>query len=407
MLIKKQALLSFNMIYHNIIKIAFGILGPIAITYPHNIVVIFVTIALCGIFSLTWEDVKTLPSNKIFISIGILWLWVTYSNLWTPHPLDGLVLSLKLLSIIVCGWVCFKNFQKTEEQVFLSYLKYLACGLIFAIIFIAGDSLAGHMWHKIKGVCITKAFAQASMIIALVLWSTLPLLSSHKKYVALFTLLSLWSVECDSGTYGLILGIIVSILAGGYPCFMLKQFKILTPFSLLLFPLLFVFINQKDIYGLNHYFYNASYIHRLYIWHSNAQDIIKQPLIGYGLNSSRYRYETLPTQELAVKGSYNEYSHAQAPATCVHPHNIAIQLWYELGLIGVLLCSMIFYYLLQAVSKSSPRYIPWLLGFYTTAQFIAWFSLGFWQNWWLSILFLVGALLARLSIHHRSYRLST
>ena len=109
---------------------------------------------------------------------------------------------------------------------------------------------------------------------------------------------------------------------------------------------------------------SLSWSQRLGYWR-HAQDwITDHPLRGWGLDASRMF----------------------SPGIHLHPHDAALQIWLELGLIGAVAAAVLWAAVLAGMSR--PRRDPAMAASAATAfaylTFDA-FSFGVWQEWWLAL----------------------
>ncbi len=146
-----------------------------------------------------------------------------------------------------------------------------------------------------------------------------------------------------------------------------------------------------------------SLMHRLKIWGFAADRALEKPFTGWGLDASRRipggqdpivpadlglpRDEVLPDvlkrMEIRLKNDY------RLKFLRLHPHNAALQVWLELGLVGVVLLLVILGRAIWLVSRrSEPHAVPVLAGGIVLASL----SFGIWQGWWLAVLLLAGCL---------------
>ena len=79
----------------------------------------------------------------------------------------------------------------------------------------------------------------------------------------------------------------------------------------------------------------------------------------------------------------------------MHPHNAPLQWWLELGVIGALLGALINYQCLGYIrSLQGGMKAALTLSLFINVSFVAYVNLGFWQNWWLSSLWILGGIMA-------------
>lgn len=117
--------------------------------------------------------------------------------------------------------------------------------------------------------------------------------------------------------------------------------------------------------------------YRITIWGRVSELIGQNPLIGCGFDSSRVVGETaglLP--DAAGRTSF------------LHPHNGMLQVWLELGFIGVLLFLATAAFSLRRILESSPKPVSLAVtaGTMTASATIWLLSFGIWQGWWLAVL---------------------
>ncbi len=145
----------------------------------------------------------------------------------------------------------------------------------------------------------------------------------------------------------------------------------------------------------------TSVYHRLEIWQFVAERISQRPLLGWGLEASR----TLPgAQEPIDIGDDASSKSDIKPPTLIrmplHPHNGFLQLWLELGVVGVTIASVLLIQLLAAIRRSTLSPIELAPSFAVVASALVVLSLsyGIWQSWWQSTLWLTAGIIASLSL---------
>ena len=128
-----------------------------------------------------------------------------------------------------------------------------------------------------------------------------------------------------------------------------------------------------------------SWDHRLEIWRSSAARIGQAPLFGHGFDSAR------------TMGAPILIHDARYIAIPLHPHNIAMQIWLELGAIGAILAAAALFTTGRALGERLAReraFTATLAGGVAVYALHACISYGMWQEWWVASAFLFAALLA-------------
>lgn len=147
--------------------------------------------------------------------------------------------------------------------------------------------------------------------------------------------------------------------------------------ALLAAPWIVIAMEQGGVFDTLRVALPQSWVARLDIWSFAAERIAERPLRGWGLDASR----------------------TFAPAIPLHPHSAPLQLWLELGLHGVILAAVIWWWLFELLMRAARAdrlgaaagagaAVAWFV--------IASFSFGLWQEWWLALGALTTAVCAAL-----------
>ncbi len=127
----------------------------------------------------------------------------------------------------------------------------------------------------------------------------------------------------------------------------------------------------------------ASFAHRVAIWDFVTGKIAERPLLGWGLDSSR-----------AIPGGHERYD-ANSELLPLHPHDMALQIWLELGLPGAFLGVALILALARRIGQleERPPAEAFALAALATATINAAGGYDLWHPWWLCFLWLTAACL--------------
>ncbi len=146
-----------------------------------------------------------------------------------------------------------------------------------------------------------------------------------------------------------------------------------------------IFPRLMEVASIRHWAqgFKFSMWHRLEIWWFVGTRIRKRPWFGWGLDSSR-----------AIPGG--DALTPDGPAWLpLHPHNMPLQAWLELGAPGAILLALFVGWLWLALpAKPWPRlYAAAAAGSLAAAQTVALGGYGAWQEWWIATEFLAAFLI--------------
>jgi O-antigen ligase len=117
---------------------------------------------------------------------------------------------------------------------------------------------------------------------------------------------------------------------------------------------------------------------RIEIWDFTARRAIEKPLFGWGIKSSPF---------IPPRGEYSVLYVTEEPIRHLHPHNGVLQIWLELGLVGIIIFIAFLAGMWRAIGRISNdnlmRFAALSLGvgfFYILPSF------GIWQTWFMSTL---------------------
>lgn len=146
--------------------------------------------------------------------------------------------------------------------------------------------------------------------------------------------------------------------------------------------------------------------HRLMVWDFVASEVWAAPVLGHGTEASRALPggRDNPGAARLLRFGLDKGRAAGWIATSellpLHPHNLALQLWLELGLVGAALAAW-FAWALGAAAARSPS-PPAAAGALAAGGVVAMLSYGAWQHWWVAALALAAVALSAASPTRRT-----
>lgn len=118
---------------------------------------------------------------------------------------------------------------------------------------------------------------------------------------------------------------------------------------------------------------------RLEIWDFVSRKIMENPLYGFGAEATRSII--FDTQQLHYPSD-----------TVLHPHNFALQLWIEYGVIGAAMGSAFCVYMIETIRRSfTAQQARYVLPVFIAALSLAATGYGIWQGWLLGLFMLTMA----------------
>ncbi len=124
---------------------------------------------------------------------------------------------------------------------------------------------------------------------------------------------------------------------------------------------------------------------RLVIWRSFAAATAMEPMAGFGFDSSG---------EIGFGPLLERFpEELRSGIRDSHPHNMALQVWVELGLMGAFLVAVALGRIIRAAGRLDASVTPAAAAAIVAALLVAAVGYGAWQAWWLSSLAMLPVLL--------------
>jgi O-antigen ligase len=232
---------------------------------------------------------------------------------------------------------------------------------------------------------------RGASVIAIFLWPwTLALLKTFGRYAATIFVVAASAILVllapSAPLVALISAALLFSIAWHAPLLAKGLLTSIFLFSILTVPYLSILIPYTATVLPEHLQDSTAMVHRLMIWQFAAENILERPLLGWGLDAARI----LPggDQELIIGTTHTEGTVIVGQALPLHPHNALIQIWLELGFIGLIFISALFFFLVMAIpkNKTDKPACAIAISVLTAGFVISQLGFGFWQGWWLATL---------------------
>ena len=386
---------------HRLLHMVVFLFIPIAIAAPHMVIWEIIIGGLVGLYYSRKQFLAELPLPLITILLMIP-LWALITALWAQYPLSSLTTGLKILTLVILGLYWCRLTLSLPQQTRKSLITALITGLLFGIFFLIGDIWLGNPWQTFWEKSAAKAFAQGSLLISLVTWPTTlwVLRQPYSIYWRIGLLISLFisifwilfQIDCDTSFIGLFMGICVFLGTLSFPRLTSFGMRLFIPILIVSFPFISLFAFKPEYIPVyNTYLQENSVLDRLYIWNDVATTILDHPWKGIGMDGTRHHEKTQEFRTwLFIDGTGEQYT-MRPQCFGIHPHNAILQLWLELGILGFILGGLLAYRVLLQIYRTNLLSIEKAVsaGLFTGTFLIIWVNLGFWQNWWISGLWII------------------
>ncbi|MDA0782214.1 MAG: O-antigen ligase family protein [Rickettsiales bacterium] len=354
---------------------------------------------------------KDIFNSNAYKFIALFFVLGISSLLWAIEPKQSFSMWCRLLLLFV-GLVALLEFIKQADIKNKQTLcKTLAIAFFIALVTanieIISDGSLSKFFQSFKAKeykCELTDLNRGASYLVIIFWCVLSWLIVRSKLLfavllTVFTIFTVLRLESQSSSMALIISLAVFPLISVFGKRALKAMMVLAVFAVISVAALSHKMNPQVMFDNIPEMPNSATEYRLYIWDYTAKRAMEKPVLGWGLNSAR----SIPiTKEEYVLGGRHPLP--------LHPHNNVLQVWLELGFVGLavfiaFLVSQIYvisnlkYSIINTHCKSElvhsgkKKIIRRFYENFPASMFFGLFSAyfamgetgyGIWQNWWVA-----------------------
>jgi exopolysaccharide production protein ExoQ len=367
------------------------LLAPlISVTVPRGLAPLVIACCLIGTVMFRLDQGRwPVPSTRWLLILGGFLAYGALSALWSIRPTQSLKQAFELAYTLIPALL----FATAAVQVPLPVLderriRWFLLAYFAAIVLLMLDLLHGlPVYLLMRGGVTRDSDLEGSLInrnmvaMAALCWPVFQAFWLRREWgaaallpVGLVVLVTGGSSE--SAMVGLLIGLVTLSIAMVAPTFTrlaLGAGLVITFFGTI--PAM-EWLYSLDL--VDHTHLPFSFLHRIEIWHYASNLVFEKPLLGWGLDSSRSLAENI----IVERGGY------EFPVLPIHPHNAYLQVWLELGLVGVCFAIAIGLTVLRGISGLPRQSQPVALAAFAGSMAMIAVAYGIWQVWWLGVLIL-------------------
>lgn len=344
-------------------------------------------VALGGLMTLPALRIEDEDRPALIVLFALL-IWAAVSTVWSPFrpPSVEKTTVLKLALELPLYWSLVCGARRADERLRRRARAVLAWGFgLFGLMLIAETFTAGAVYQRVRDVAYTPMrpdVAQAKLGHATFVMTALMPLAALGAPVRMRPWLALAMVvgagcaaiafKSDAPVIALVLAPAVGLAAWRWPSATPRAMATVAAVFFLGAPLAVWAVRRFADYGAIERAVPLSYAQRMGYWSHAVDWIGDRPLRGWGLDASRMF----------------------APGIELHPHDGALQVWLELGVVGAVAAAAFWSVTLLRLVRPRRHAVA-----AATAACAAVYLLfgainfGIWQEWWLAL----GALIATLA----------
>jgi exopolysaccharide production protein ExoQ len=377
-----------------------GVAPPASIYAPMSLTLVLVLGAIASATSKNVREQLLSLSRPLLVSLAIFHAFALLSSVWAIQPWAALLKGVQLTSLAVVGLLIVAAAQTLAASTAATLGKVLVASLVFTGVVLLLEKFLGmpiaytlRPW-PLQEEAPLYFLNRASTVMVIFALPALWFVAHHYGRVRAIALLAGVSIVVfNLASHTAAVALVVSVLAAAIAIFAPRAVALIVAGTIVgtafLAPVVpgHVLAHKELSVAIREF--RPSVSHRLLIWDFVAERIDERPVFGWGLDSSR-RLPGGRGQARADGAAYDE-----GELLPLHPHNAALQVRVELGLVGLIL---ILVTVLVPIVSWKPDGEPshaqaGSLGMIVAIFIIASASFGLWQSWWLATIWLASGLM--------------
>ena len=386
----------------------FASFGPLALFAPRGLwlpILLLVVLRRKTLASVMSSDfLPKFARNSAFL---VLPIYAGFSAVWALVPENAFVTGTKLLCYCMAAMAVTIIVDRLSQAEKRAVIMWAVAGWLIVHVLVWVDlSTAGALSGLWKQPPFTpNRYSQGAAIAACVVLPLVVGLSRFRgrKQAFVFagcSVATVFFLQNEAAKLALVSGILVYAIVR-WRSIMFWPIILISLAGGVLSPILFAkpLSNSVSCAVFN---IKTSALHRIRIYEFSSHNIFKKPILGWGMDGARSipgGGRQLKLHDCDYKGRASKTWDLGA-AMPLHPHNGSLQVWLELGAVGV----AIFIGLLGKLMLNLHRNYafgdgrPLIAGLFTAVFLVYNISFGLWQSWLIFAMILLCALLRALHL---------
>jgi O-antigen ligase len=386
-----------------------AIVAPVASIYTPLFMAPLMLIAAFAIVLCAIRERRRIPvqGRPLLMLLGFLVLWGMVSSRWSPYALGSFTTALQLLALFAAGAVVVGGTALLDGAEAARIRRALVIGILITLVLYTMEMVLNSPIQtlfedsRVGLEQIYSPFNRGLAVLVLLLPPAALALrrGGHVPFASGLLIATMAIVYVYYGT-SVAMGVAIGILTGTLSFLGRGPMTRFLGWMAAILVLAAPFIAREVITpslldAVGKEVYNISIPHRLVIWQFTGSEALERPMKGWGLDAARSLPEGKTTAPVTTLTCQPPCS-TQVPKLPLHPHNMALQWWLELGLPGAALGATVLFWFFHLIPRVALDRMEegLLVGQLTAAIVIAGLSYGAWQSWWLSTLVIALALSA-------------
>ena len=358
------------------------LLPPVMVLVPKGAVTILAITTVGAVVAYRRSEGRwPLPGRGLAVALALLLAWCVAASLWSFAPLFSLLAAVAAVMIVATGLTAFATSHLLDAVAREGIGRWFLSGMAVALLAMLEEATLGYpLLGAFKDPDAPGQevvwFNRGAIALAILIWPAVPCLQRQglgRTALLMPLLLAAFLAFFESQAALAALAAGGAVAAASLMDRKAGRILLLAGGLAVLFATPFAVREMHALGWQQAEWLFASAQHRVEIWQFSAQLLAERPLLGWGFDASRHI------------GAMSDGDGSRPPLP-LHPHNAPLQIWLELGAVGVVLAAVLLWQLVQRVERLAPHVRPFGQASFAAVLMAACVSFGMWQGWWLAFL---------------------
>lgn len=323
-------------------------------------------------------------SPRLLLLLLLPLLWALASALWAFEPGSAAFLALRIFATLALGLLLAEGLGRLPLEVLQPAFRWFLPGFALAWLVLLEERLSGLFLLELVSTSplssarLTDHLIRSALGLALLAFAAGYILQARGPrwaVPALFAALFATLLAFPSSTALLGLALALPLLFVSLRRPRLGRGLLLAALLLALaaMPLLIAALGPLELWSRD--WLGVTARARAYIWDFTLDRILERPFFGWGMDAA----PNIPNFGVEPFFRY------ETKVIPLHPHSAGLQLWLDLGLVGVLLLLPLVLALWRGLAALPPRRAAYRIALAAMLLVAASLSFGLWQSRWVGL----------------------
>jgi exopolysaccharide production protein ExoQ len=375
-----------------VLTVAYGLLGPIA-AFAKMGTVPLLLIGLLGYRTKTdlIDGIRSSLTTPFAKSCLALFTWSCLSFIWAEE-VHALTL-IRLAGVVIAVLLFVSLVDKRSQSESNTLTSVILAATLFMISVLLFEGLTGAQLHRLLRPedtaprvgewvpYLEMVAARGTAILAPLCFLSALIIRTKSKVswtgpvVILVSLAATWVLPMTASSLAILVGCVFYGAALWSQKWTARVLFTGLIAGALLTPVFLAFVVQPENFQAIGMEPSREMHQRMAIWDYSSGYVAAKPFLGYGFDAAR---------KIGSQG--DTIADTNWAALPLHPHNAFLQIWLELGLVGICLTCLIlrqFWRTIEIQVAAGKRLVEGLASIGATAT-LSLISFGVWQYWWIA-----------------------